>query len=102
MVAAHIANLRRGQRRDTSIDVSSTQDEAAALLNVSVPSARRPHEQVPAAPLAPRANGLPPVHLGKDAGQRRVGYAGLLRSSEALNQGRYGASAAALIEGLQR
>lgn len=41
MVAAKIATLEKGQRQDRSIDLSTTQDEAATLLNVSVPSVKR-------------------------------------------------------------
>ena len=37
MVAARIANLKRGLRSDTSIEVSAiTQPEAADMLNVSM------------------------------------------------------------------
>lgn len=41
MVAAKLATLGQGQRQDRSIDLSTTQDEAAELLNVSVPSLKR-------------------------------------------------------------
>lgn len=41
MVAAGLANLSRGARQDRSIDLSTTQEQAATMLNVSVPSVKR-------------------------------------------------------------
>ena len=41
MVAAAIATLERGERADRSIDPSVTQEQAASMLNVSVPSVKR-------------------------------------------------------------
>jgi hypothetical protein len=41
MVAAKIANLGDGQRADRSIDLPTTQPQAAEMLNVSVPSVKR-------------------------------------------------------------
>ena len=42
LVAARIATLAQGQRADRSIDLSSvTQQDAADMLNVSVPSVKR-------------------------------------------------------------
>ncbi len=45
LVAARIATLAQGQRADRSIDLSSvTQQDAADMLNVSVPSVKRARE----------------------------------------------------------
>ena len=42
MIAGKLANMRQGERNDlTSIDVRLSQPQAAALLNVSVPSVQR-------------------------------------------------------------
>ena len=42
MVAEKVATLKHGQhKRVTSIDVSATQAEAAAMLNVSLPTVQR-------------------------------------------------------------
>jgi len=44
IVAGRLANLRRGERADRSIEPSTTQANAAELLNVSVPSVKRARE----------------------------------------------------------
>lgn len=41
MVAAGLANLSRGDNQHRSIDLSTTQEQAASMLNVSVPSIKR-------------------------------------------------------------
>jgi ParB-like chromosome segregation protein Spo0J len=41
MVASKVAKLKRGDNQHTSIDVSSSQAEAASMLNVSVPTVQR-------------------------------------------------------------
>jgi hypothetical protein len=41
MVADKLTTLKHGQRPDRSIDASTTQDEAASLLNVSRKSVQR-------------------------------------------------------------
>ncbi len=41
MVADKLTNLKHGQRADRSIDLSTTQSQAAEMLNVSVPSVKR-------------------------------------------------------------
>ena len=41
MVAAKLADLGKGERQDRSIDLSTTQAQAAGMLNVSVPSIKR-------------------------------------------------------------
>ncbi len=44
MVAARIATLKQGERADRSIDLSTTQAHAAALLNISVATVKRARE----------------------------------------------------------
>ena len=44
LLAARLANLRRGERADRSIEPSTTQAHAAELLSVSVPSVKRARE----------------------------------------------------------
>jgi hypothetical protein len=41
MVADKLTTLKHGQRADRSIDLSTTQSQAAEMLNVSVPSVKR-------------------------------------------------------------
>lgn len=50
MVAAKLASLDRGKRADRSIDPSTTQQQAAEMLNVSVPSVKRARQVLQAAP----------------------------------------------------
>ena len=46
MVGAKLANLGHGQRPDRSIDLSTTQPQAAEMLNVSVPSIKRARDVI--------------------------------------------------------
>lgn len=41
MIAADVAKLKRGDNQHSSIDLSSSQSEAAVMLNVSVPTVKR-------------------------------------------------------------
>jgi hypothetical protein len=70
MVGARLANLKRGDNRftvDTSIDVSTTQSDAAEQMSVSVPSIQRA--------AAVQRTGAPELQQAVDAGQVSVSAA---------------------------
>ncbi len=67
MVGAKLANLGHGQRPDRSIDLSTTQPQAAEMLNVSVPSIKRARDVI--------AGGSPELVHAVEAGNVSVSAA---------------------------
>ena len=67
MVGAKLANLGHGQRSDRSIDLSTTQPQAAEMLNVSVPSIKRARDVI--------AGGSPELVHAVEAGNVSVSAA---------------------------